>query len=176
MGGDTLRAIPRPADSAELLHEKNEWTTIRLQMDLTTGILQILCHIPSPHNPCLAISRNETTQRKHPTYTDKDVDRKWSARSAHRQRKNRDSWTYRAGWIYSKGCWKDGLSYKKAWTHIKILQKNISDELVIPQKGGGFRGGTTLTPNAKELIMNYRQLQLEIGQFANKRFDELFLK
>ncbi len=69
---------------------------------------------------------------------------------------------------------KMGLNYKKAWTHIKILQKNISDELVVVRKGGGNRGGTTLTPKARELIRNYRILQEEIEQFANRKFRELF--
>ncbi|MFH0782925.1 MAG: LysR family transcriptional regulator [Pseudomonadota bacterium] len=66
------------------------------------------------------------------------------------------------------------MSYKKAWTHIKILQKNIADELVIPQKGGSGKGGTTLTPKALELIKNYSQLQKDIEAFANRRFLELF--
>lgn len=67
------------------------------------------------------------------------------------------------------------MNYKKTWTHIKILQKNIADELVIPQKGGSGTGGTTLTPKARELVRNYRQLQKEIEEFANQRFAELFL-
>jgi molybdate transport system regulatory protein len=74
----------------------------------------------------------------------------------------------------AKAAEKMGLSYKKAWTHIKILQSNIKDELVLPQKGGGGRGGTSLTPKAKELVQNYRQLQSEIESFANRRFSELF--
>ncbi len=67
-----------------------------------------------------------------------------------------------------------GLSYKKAWTHIKILQKNVSDELVISQKGRGQSAGTVLTPKAKQLILKYRQLQKEVEQFADKRFQEIF--
>jgi molybdate transport repressor ModE-like protein len=74
----------------------------------------------------------------------------------------------------AKAAEKLAMSYKKAWTHIKILQKNIADELVVPQKGGGGKGGTTLTPKALELIRNYSQLQKEIESFANKRFAELF--
>ena len=67
-----------------------------------------------------------------------------------------------------------GLSYKKAWTHIKILQKNVADELVISQKGRG--SGTVLTPKAKELILKFHQLEDEIEDFADKRFEELFQK
>jgi molybdate transport system regulatory protein len=66
------------------------------------------------------------------------------------------------------------MSYKKAWTHIKILQRNIADELVVPQKGGGGKGGTTLTPKALELVRNYSQLQKDIEAYANRRFSELF--
>ena len=68
-----------------------------------------------------------------------------------------------------------GMNYKKAWTHIKILQKNIEDELVVPQKGGGGKGGTTLTDEAHDLLTKYRQLQKDIESYANRRFDELFL-
>lgn len=70
---------------------------------------------------------------------------------------------------------KMGLSYKKAWTHVKILQKNSDRELVVSQKGRGS-GGTTLTTEAKILIQKYRQLQTEVEEFANKRFEELFDK
>lgn len=74
----------------------------------------------------------------------------------------------------AKAAEKIGMNYKKAWTHIKILQKNFSDELVVSQKGGGGSGGTSLTPKAKEMIDNYRLLQEDIEAFADKRFKELF--
>ncbi len=74
----------------------------------------------------------------------------------------------------AKAAEKLEMSYKKAWTHIKILQKNIADELVVPQKGGAGKGGTTLTPKALELVRNYSQLQNDIEEFANRRFLELF--
>jgi len=68
------------------------------------------------------------------------------------------------------------MNYKKAWSHIKLLQNNLEDTLVITQKGGGSESGTTLTPLAGEYIEKYKQLQKEIEEFANKRFKELFLK
>jgi len=74
----------------------------------------------------------------------------------------------------AKAAEKMGMNYKKAWTHIKILRDNIEGELVVPQQGGGGKGGTVLTPKAGELIKKYRQLQEEIEAFANKRFSELF--
>jgi molybdate transport system regulatory protein len=74
----------------------------------------------------------------------------------------------------AKAAEKMGMNYKKAWNHVKILRDNIADQLVVPQKGGGGRGGTMLTPKAEELIRKYRQLQREIESFADQRFRELF--
>lgn len=74
----------------------------------------------------------------------------------------------------AKAAEKMGLNYKKAWTHIKILQKNIADELVVSNKGRGRSGGTTLTPKARELIENYKRLEKDIEAYADKRFEELF--
>jgi molybdate transport system regulatory protein len=68
---------------------------------------------------------------------------------------------------------KVGMNYKKAWTHIKILQKNIEDDLVIASKGR-TSGGTKLTPKAQEMIENYKILQDEVEEFTKKRFKELF--
>ncbi len=69
---------------------------------------------------------------------------------------------------------KVGMNYKKAWEHIKILQKYIEDDLVIVTKGKNV-GGTVLTAKAKEIIEDYKLLQEDIEEFSNKRFKELFL-
>ncbi len=76
----------------------------------------------------------------------------------------------------SKASEKLGMSYKKAWTHIQILQKNMDDVLVETHKGRGELGGTSLTPKALETIDKYKQLEADIEEFANNRFHELFLK
>jgi len=68
---------------------------------------------------------------------------------------------------------KAGMNYKKAWSHIKILQEYIDDELVVVTKGRNS-GGTTLTPKAKELIENFKILREEVRAFSDKRFNELF--
>jgi len=76
----------------------------------------------------------------------------------------------------SKAAEKLGMNYKKAWTHVKILQKNLDDILVESQKGGGEQGGSKLTPKADEFISSYKKLQNDIESYANERFKELFLK
>jgi molybdate transport repressor ModE-like protein len=68
-----------------------------------------------------------------------------------------------------------GMSYKKAWNHIKILQQNLDDEILITQKGAGRDSGTRLTPIAREFIANYRQMQQRIETYADAQFKQLFL-
>lgn len=70
---------------------------------------------------------------------------------------------------------KAGMNYKKAWSHIKILQEYIHDELVIVTKGR-TSGGTTLTPKAKELVENFNILKADVKKYSEQRFNELFLK
>lgn len=69
-----------------------------------------------------------------------------------------------------------GMNYKKAWTHIKILEEHIEDELVQTKKGRGEDSGSSLTPKAREIINTYEVLQEDIKEYAKKRFDELFFK
>ena len=75
----------------------------------------------------------------------------------------------------SKTAQKVGMNYKKAWNHIKILENYIEDDLVITQKGRGEGSGTKLTPKAKELVNLYKTLDEDIKEFAQKRFNELFI-
>ncbi|MCI6988388.1 MAG: LysR family transcriptional regulator [Campylobacter sp.] len=67
------------------------------------------------------------------------------------------------------------MNYKKCWTHLKILQENLKEDLFVTKQGGGMDAGTTLKPRAFELIRAYKQLQRDIESYANKRFKELFI-
>jgi len=69
-----------------------------------------------------------------------------------------------------------GMNYKKAWSHIKILENHIEDELVHTKKGRGEDSGSSLTPKAREIIETYEILQSDIKKFAQQRYEELFLK
>jgi len=71
---------------------------------------------------------------------------------------------------------KMDMNYKKAWSHIKILQACIQDELVIVNQGRGANSGTTLTPKAKEIIEAYKILKKDVKEFTQKRYKELFIK
>ncbi len=69
-----------------------------------------------------------------------------------------------------------GMNYKKAWSHIKVLEKFIEDDLVITFKGRGENSGTTLTPKAREVIQTYKILQHDIKKYSEERFKKLFQK
>jgi len=70
---------------------------------------------------------------------------------------------------------KAGMNYKKAWSHIKILQEYIDDQLVIVNKGRNS-GGTVLTPKAKEIVKNFKTFRADVRKFSENRFNELFMK
>ena len=76
----------------------------------------------------------------------------------------------------SKAAQRVGMNYKKAWSHIKILENNIEDALVHTNKGQGELSGSSLTPKAREVIQTYKILQYDIKKYADERFKELFLK
>ena len=67
------------------------------------------------------------------------------------------------------------MNYKKAWSHIKIFEEYIEDDLVIEKKGRGEDSGTKLTSKAKELISLYKTLDEDIKNYSKQRFKELFL-
>jgi len=75
----------------------------------------------------------------------------------------------------SEAAKKVGMNYKKAWTHIKILQEFLEDELVVTQKGGKGQGGTVLTPKAKEVVQTFKTLQNDIKIYTQQRYEELFI-
>ncbi|RXJ88249.1 winged helix-turn-helix domain-containing protein [Arcobacter sp. CECT 8985] len=69
-----------------------------------------------------------------------------------------------------------GMNYKKAWSHIKILEKFIEEDLVMTFKGRGENSGTSLTPKAREVIQTYKILEHDIKKYAEDRYKELFVK
>lgn len=76
----------------------------------------------------------------------------------------------------SKAAKDYGMSYKKAWVYLHTLQDLLGDDLFIIKQGRGASAGTKLTPKTHELLHNFKLLQNDIDEYANKRFKELFLK
>ncbi len=53
-----------------------------------------------------------------------------------------------------------GMSYKKAWAMVSLLNEQMNELMVITQSGGESGGGSVITPAAKEL-MNYHESMQE---------------
>ncbi|MEF9934155.1 MAG: LysR family transcriptional regulator [Clostridium sp.] len=68
-----------------------------------------------------------------------------------------------------------GMSYNKAHTLIKRIEKNIETKLLIKKIGGVNGGSSTLTEEAKELILSYKNFHSECEEFIEKSFKKNFL-
>jgi molybdate transport system regulatory protein len=57
------------------------------------------------------------------------------------------------------------MSYKKAWELINHLNAQTNFPVVVPKAGGEKGGGSTLTPEALELIKYYKALRKRFKTF-----------
>jgi molybdate transport system regulatory protein len=60
------------------------------------------------------------------------------------------------------------MSYKKAWELINHLNTYTANPVIIPHAGGQKGGGSTLTPEALELIKYHRRLRKRFASFLEK--------
>ncbi len=60
------------------------------------------------------------------------------------------------------------LSYRYSWGLIREAEKSLGVALVDKQVGGYAGGGTTLTPEGKELLLQYKAFKAEIGSGLNR--------
>jgi molybdate transport system regulatory protein len=65
------------------------------------------------------------------------------------------------------------MSYKKAWELINHLNAQTNFPLVVPQAGGEKGGGSTLTPDALELIKYYKALRKRFKTFLENETQRL---
>jgi molybdate transport system regulatory protein len=67
------------------------------------------------------------------------------------------------------------ISYKKAWSKIKLLEEDMEKIFIVKHRGRSS-GGSRLTKEAKELIEKFEVLDKDVEKYANRRFIELFYK
>ncbi len=65
------------------------------------------------------------------------------------------------------------MSYKKAWQLVNNLNAQTVKPMVIPQVGGEKGGGSTITPEAIELISRYRQMREQFTAFLESATEQL---
>ena len=76
----------------------------------------------------------------------------------------------------SKAAEEMNMSYSKSWKIIKKLEKNLGVELLIRRKGGYERGGTKLSPLAKDIVQTYNIFKNDIQNYSEKKFRKFFSK
>jgi molybdate transport system regulatory protein len=67
-----------------------------------------------------------------------------------------------------------GISYRKAWSHIKAMETRLGVDLVTRQTGGKNGGGAALTARAKAFLRKFENLESSLQEIADSRFAALF--
>ena len=67
-----------------------------------------------------------------------------------------------------------GISYRKALSHIQVMEKRLGISLVVRQTGGRHGGGALLTPEAREFLKKFEMLEKGLREFVDAQFQKLF--
>lgn len=67
-----------------------------------------------------------------------------------------------------------GISYRKAWSHIKAMETRLGKDLVTRQTGGKNGGGAALTDEARAFLKKFEQVENKLQDLADKNFKALF--
>lgn len=61
----------------------------------------------------------------------------------------------------SKAARQMGMSYMRAWTLVKTMERLFREPLVKVVRGGAGHGGAQLTPNGKRVLGLYRKMEAD---------------
>jgi molybdate transport system regulatory protein len=67
-----------------------------------------------------------------------------------------------------------GVSYRKALSHIQVMEQRLGISLVVRQAGGRNGGGATLTPEARMFLKKFEMMEKSLRDFVDAKFKELF--
>lgn len=65
-----------------------------------------------------------------------------------------------------------GMSYKKAWRLVKSMNQLSDTPLMIKEAGGKNGGGTRLTLPGKNIIQEYRKIELKNNSFLKSEAEK----
>lgn len=68
-----------------------------------------------------------------------------------------------------------GMSYNRAWLHVKIMNDSFAEPLVLSTRGGQTRGGASLSPMGEKVREIYTTMREE-ARVAVKKSEKLFMK
>nr|WP_224746859.1 LysR family transcriptional regulator [Pelovirga terrestris] len=66
-----------------------------------------------------------------------------------------------------------GISYRKAWSQLQEMEKH-GIPLVERERGGSGGGRSVITPQARELLKNFDEVQEGLHQMIDDKFDQVF--
>ncbi len=67
-----------------------------------------------------------------------------------------------------------GISYRKAWSQLDAMEEHAPFRLLERQTGGKGGGSTRLTPAARELLQNFRELRGQVNAAADNCFETIY--
>lgn len=67
------------------------------------------------------------------------------------------------------------ISYRKAWSYIKVMEDRLGIKLVERQTGGKNGGGAILSHEAMTFLRQYEELEKDIESIVNQKFNAIFL-
>ena len=67
-----------------------------------------------------------------------------------------------------------GISFRKAWGHIKAMEERLGMQLVERTVGGRNGGGAVITEEAKQFLQKFELLESGIRKMADERFQNVF--
>lgn len=73
----------------------------------------------------------------------------------------------------NRACKEMRMAYSKAFKMINRAEADLNCELLVGRIGGKGGGGSTLTPEAIELIEIYQKLNIRTKEFVEKEIEEL---
>jgi len=66
-----------------------------------------------------------------------------------------------------------GMSYKRAWSLVEVMNTYFAEPMVIARRGGNARGGAALTPMGKKVLAGYRRMETLTEKAISRELDEL---
>ncbi len=67
-----------------------------------------------------------------------------------------------------------GISYRKAWSHIKAMEERLGVQLVERKTGGRNGGGANITGEARAFLNKFEQMETGIREVVDEKFKALF--
>lgn len=68
-----------------------------------------------------------------------------------------------------------GMSYNRAWLHVKIMNESFQEALVLSNRGGQSRGGASLSPLGEKVCQLYNEMREE-ARAAIKKSEKQLMK